>query len=742
MSESITATPSQDTSKNKCIRFFEYASVIPLLDLEQLHEDVDRAYGQHGRPQLCARTYSVPLPTSITHLFSSPPSREYTHDPSFIPNAPPRLNLRLPSFTRKRRNTISSYQPHLKSCLKRRKPLLGANVINEKDSSSASATGKGKNGATRTRAHTLASSAPSASASSCVGNVNPVYCPALAKVVSESHNPPPSGANLSSSPGNASSATTLSTTPPQGDNANSSTQHLPPTPPELLPIRDCCRACRKAASYGERCSDAEYHEHWSKAALEKRKRDEETLFERGEFVSRKKERGEHVDEGEISEPGRNVVEDAKVLEKEAKFHHGFHHSPLHSPMHSPTHEDETGLKHNTASPPRSPPHCPASPLLAHAHAQIVAHKEARLEKQAAHAMEVDQARERIARLDVGKLKRHEEDEEADGGETEDSDSDAEQLRSPREGDGLQLEGIDSAPTSPTSPSATIGKKSKAEAEVEKNPICMLEGNMLLPCSSRALYTGGPAVSKSAQQGGLSAEMDRVSNSSSDLPDDIVSSLSSLGLSPASATTNASSWFGNEDLLHSPLPERSLNEGKEGQQDYFPSTQENARYTDEKSAELTPPQKIGEGKGCSPLMRSKACLRPMGMYNPAEDLMAQSCPTITEEEGSIPSTPDANATAQTAKPNQRPPTLQRSQTALTALEKEAELRAALVEADKPVFTVPSRTQSLPANAGSSRWHAGDHESADEGRRTKPSWTTRFLHRGKGLSSLGVAHGVVH
>ena len=42
----------------KSIRFFEYASVIPLLDPEQLHEHVVQAYGHHGRPHLASRTYS------------------------------------------------------------------------------------------------------------------------------------------------------------------------------------------------------------------------------------------------------------------------------------------------------------------------------------------------------------------------------------------------------------------------------------------------------------------------------------------------------------------------------------------------------------------------------------------------------------------------------------------------------------------------------------------------------------
>lgn len=436
-------------------------------------------------------------------------------------------------------------------------------------------------------------------------------------------------------------------------------------------------------------------------------------------------RGEHVDEAEMNEPGREIVKDAQVLEKEAKIHHGLH-SPLHSPIHSPTHlHDENTHEHR-----KSPTHTP--PLLAHAHARIAACQEARQEKAAAHAQEIDEARERIARLDVGKIARHEEEEE-----DEDSDSDSAKS-SPREGDALQMEGIGSPKTSPTSPGSgsetfkqASSKKKAQEDEIEKNPICTLEGNMLRPCSSRALYTGGPAVTKAADN---DIEADRVSNaSSSDLSDDIVSNLSSLGLSPASATTNASSWFGSEDL-HSP-PEPTLKESTEGSLNYFPTViqQEKQKGREEQSADNCAHAPLpAERTGCSPLVRSKACLRPMGIYNPsaAEDTMTQSCPTIQEESQS--STPTASSPSF--------PSLHRSQTASTALEKEAELREALIEADKPLFTIPARTQSLPANAGrSASDSAGD---GGEARKTKHGWATRFLHRGKGLTSLGVAHGVVH
>ena len=56
--DSATIHSHMKNDNGKSIRFFEYASVIPLLDLEQLHEDVDKAYGHHGRPHLSSRTYS------------------------------------------------------------------------------------------------------------------------------------------------------------------------------------------------------------------------------------------------------------------------------------------------------------------------------------------------------------------------------------------------------------------------------------------------------------------------------------------------------------------------------------------------------------------------------------------------------------------------------------------------------------------------------------------------------------
>lgn len=585
----------------------------------------------------------------------------------------------------------------------------------------------------------MASSAPvSAPSASCsISNFNPLYCPALAKLASESQSfestADSASSNLSSSP-----QTPLSASPPK-DGEQTPVHHLPPAPTELLPIRDCCRACRRAAAYGERCSDAEYHENWSKAALEKRKRDEETLFERGEYINRKRSQGEIVDEAEMNEPGQREVHDVEVLEKEARHHPiPHHHSPLHSPLHSPSHtqlssplhspsdEVHEDTKQGRISPSAAGPSC----VLAQAHAHIVAHHEARQQKAAAHAQEIDDARQRIAKLDVGKMTRREEDDE-------EADSDSDSARSsPREGEALQLEGVGvGLSTSPKSAKLDLAQSPKSrqkrseQEENEKNPICTLDGRVLRPCSSRSIYTGGPAIASQAN------EADRASNaSSSDLSDDIVSNLSSLGLSPASATTAASSWFGGEEMQSPPLT-RSMKEGST-EHDYFAlsAREEEKEEMKEVLAEpvkLTSPSSGSGATGCSPLMRSKACLRPAALYNPsaAEDLMTQSCPTIKEEK-SLPPSPGI-----ATMPNN---TLQRIHTASSALEKEAELREALKEADKPLFSMPSRTQSLPADAGRSPLR----DEGNGGRRPKQSWTSRLLHRGKGLSSLGVAHGIVH
>lgn len=696
---------------------------------------------------------SVPIPSSFTSFFGSPPPREYTYDPSFIPSGPPRLNVKLPSFVRKRRNTITCHS-QLKPILKKRKTVVDGVSNSDTASSIVSPNIRGNKG----RAYTLASSAPvsAPSASSSISNIDPVYCPALAKIVSQSSDlgatQTPTG--LMSS---ASTTSKMSTSPPKVDSSaavGSPTHPLPPAPTELLPIRDCCRACRRAATYGEKCTDSTYHEHWSKAALEKRKRDEETKFERGEYITHDNlsgnNKGQSAGGDGSHSAGSDVAQVVETLEKEeAKHCHGLR-VPLHSPRSSPdlTHSPLSSPKRmlspsNSTSPAQlssseqghhhTPP---LPPLLTHVHNQIQAHQEAQHEKRAAHEAKLDEARQRIARLDLGKKPTQHEEEEDHDDEMPCPGSSASEVRE-QEGDDLELEGVENNDLRNTSSSE---KNSRTVNEEEKNPICTLDGQFLRPCSSKSLYTGGPSIRPPVATTGATShvrESDQSSNaSSSDLSDDLVSNLSSLALSPASATTHASSWFGSNDLSSPPLPSPNTEAGK---QDYFSRKDGTPQSDTQVQQEFAPLAKKGEGSGCSPLTRSK-CLRPAGMYaslSVGQDAKTESCPTIREEDGPASSQPNLDSLGGK---------LYRANTATGATpstRQEADDLAfakALEEADKPVFVTPIRTQSLPAySSGSGSFSP---EEAEENKQDKPSWTSRLFHRTRGLSALGVAHGIVH
>lgn len=464
---------------------------------------------------------------------------------------------------------------------------------------------------------------------------------------------------------------------------------------------------------------------------------------------------------EAHEPGRDVVHDVEKLQKEeARRRHR-----LPSPSHSP-HRSTSPSSHSTQDHDKTEDVTPVCtpPVLGALHAHVVAQQEARHEKKLAHEEELDAARQRIARLDLGKKPiRHEEDEDEDEAESPCSEG-LPSSTCAQEGDELDLEGLDgvsprraSSSGTHTQDGANHSKTSSCavEQEEEKNPICTLEGQALVPLSSRSLYTGGPSLRSPPSRSSPTAmasvseahdNADRVSNaSSSDLSDDLVSNLSSLGLSPASATTNASSWLsGAAEELQSP-PLRSLKEGA-GEIDYFSSSKGDADTEHHKEEVISPPSAPpaapSTGSGCSPLMRSKACLRPIGMYaslpGEGEDAMAQSCPTIREE--SQPSTPTVAAVVPTKKRS-----LHRASTTPTIyVDAEQEMREALKEADRPLFTTPARTQSLPAESGRGRNSPTSPLSGGDvgSHKHRPSWTSRILHPSRALSSLGVAHGIVH
>ena len=278
-SPSLAGSSSSSFSPRKT-RFFEYCALIPEVD----ENERKPIAASQGRPRLCARTYSwvgqlwrskcmssdfrdttrLPVPSSSAvsdfayKIVNGRDRAMRDDDPSFIPSPTSKLCLKLPSITRKRRNTTSS-APTVRGCLK-----------------------NGRQSSTRPP---MASRIRSSS-------FDPVYCPALA--------------SITSSPSSLPNGSTL---PRPAESLDLDLANLPE---DIMPLSPCCENCHDGVLYGQ-SPDSGYMEKWSESARRKREKDEESKYERGE-LKRKEGRAKLQDQVDELPPLHEVPECVDELE--------------------------------------------------------------------------------------------------------------------------------------------------------------------------------------------------------------------------------------------------------------------------------------------------------------------------------------------------------------------------------------------------------------------------------------------
>lgn len=265
MADASSFTTSSSSSAKRRIRFYDYCALIPSYDEEIQHlagstsgsasssgaKGPSVSYSPQGRPRLCTRAYSLPVPTAFTAYFArNPIPADFQDDPSFFPSSQPRFNLRLPSITRRKRSSSVSGAGtgQLRSCLK------GRNSGDGQDSW--------------------------ASSRSRVNQQRDIYCPAL-KSMAQLRGAQADTADERHDQVTADSSTAVRTESSAGiPSSNRTVVPDSELPDDIVPLNACCKRCIRGAQYAEK---TDYVERFSRTAREKLERDNVAKYERGEL---------------------------------------------------------------------------------------------------------------------------------------------------------------------------------------------------------------------------------------------------------------------------------------------------------------------------------------------------------------------------------------------------------------------------------------------------------------------------